>query len=812
MHTACTPHAHRGCTTQVRYEAVLQATCLDTDIARMPAGDLTEVGEGGSALSGGQRARIGLARLAYRDVDTYVIDDPLSALDPHVGQQVFELTLCRLLSGKRRILVTHQLQCLHHAAIDQVAVLSEGRIKACGSYGDVRASGALDSTQAQFVNGTRFEVEAAVIVKASIPSHSATMSSRRHAEERRRCMPAGAVGPFKFIEAEGRATGVIQPATYMAWARAAGWPMLALSVAIILATQLLALLGSVFLLYWGTLPQTEQQRVLHSESLEPLLLWMPWWALLLLTCGFAFSYSELFFRLSLRASHRLHEAALLRLLHAPVLFFDANPLGRILNRFSSDVEFCDSLLPTTTLDVLISSLLVISSLSYCLVVAPWIAAVLLPITPYFMWLRKVSLASSREIKRLDGLSRSPIFGAFAESLSGVATIRALDGMAALVTARFNSLQDANSRTYFHFLASGRWLGLRLDAICSMLLIFGTSAVIAATSLGGGGNAGLLGSALVFLARLADSFQWAVRQTAELENQMVSVERLVSYAQLPQEPPLTTAAPPPIDWPQHGHLLFHNVSMRFRPELAPTLENVCFEVAAGSLVGVCGRSGAGKSSLIAALFRLSEPHGGTIEIDGINCGTIGLHELRPKLALIMQSPFLFAGSIADNLSPLKAYSDAELWETLELVQLKKRVASLDGGLRATVSDGGASLSVGERQLLCLARALLLRTKVLLLDEATANIDTVTDALIQRTVRDQFHESTVIMIAHRMLTITDVNQILLLSEGRVYQSGPPAQLLQKPPDVARVNFSSMVEDAGLTLESFEPSRAVKKAMDY
>ena len=165
-----------------------------------------------------------------------------------------------------------------------------------------------------------------------------------------------------------------------------------------------------------------------------------------------------------------------------------------------------------------------------------------------------------------------------------------------------------------------------------------------------------------------------------------------------------------------------------------------------------------------------------------------------------------------MSPLKAYSDAELWETLELVQLKKRVASLDGGLRATVSDGGASLSVGERQLLCLARALLLRTKVLLLDEATANIDTVTDALIQSTVRDQFHESTVIMIAHRMLTITDVNQILLLSEGRVYQSGPPAQLLQKPPDVARVNFSAMVEDAGLTLESFEPSRAVKRAMDY
>ena len=218
----------------------------------------------------------------------------------------------------------------------------------------------------------------------------------------------------------------------------------------------------------------------------------------------------------------------------------------------------------------------------------------------------------------------------------------------------------------------------------------------------------------------------------------------------------------------------------------------------------GRTGAGKSSLLATLFRLSEAHEGTIEIDGVDCAAIGLHELRPRLALILQSPFLFAGSFADNLSPLGAHTDEQLWQALEHVQLKPLVASLDGGLQAMVADGGTNLSVGERQLLCLARALLQRAKVLLLDEATANVDTATDATIQASVRSHFHDSTVVMIAHRLLTISDVNQILLLSGGRVFQSGPPMQLLREPPDEARVNFTAMVEDAGLTPEAFVPSR--------
>ena len=834
---------------------MLRATCLDADLAQLPQRDLTEVGERGVVLSGGQRARLGLARLAYRDdVDTYIIDDPLSALDPRVGRQVFERTLCGMLGGKRRILVTHQLQYLRDAAVDSVAVLAAGRLTACGSYDQVRASGALGSMKTDdATDGGRADADvdadadadadasAAVLVPepATVQGAGETEVERPQAAEatlaQEQVLGQGGDGaaeaggeaqhgqdiaagePSVLIEAEERITGVVRIATYVGWARAACWPMLVLLMAMLLGAQLLSVLGSVFLPYWGTLAPEAQRRVLRGEGGEwsPLLLGMPWWALLPLTCGFTLLRSELHFRLALRASRRIHEAALQRLLRAPVLFFDANPLGRILNRFSKDVEFCDSLLPATALDVLVCCLLVLASLCLCLAVTPWVAALLLPLVLYFVRLRAFFLAASREIKRLDGLTRSPVFGAFAESLCGTATIRAFDGMATLQMAQFHALHDANSRTYFQFVASARWLGLRLDVICSVLLVFGTLAAVAAKAIGGSvfggdGNAGLLGAALIFLVRLAGLFQWTVRQTAELENQMVSVERLLSYAKLPQEPPLTSAAPPPAEWPQSGRLTLRNVSMRYRPGLTPALRGVSFEVAAGSLVGVCGRTGAGKSSLLAALFRLSEPHAGTVEIDGVDCGAIGLHELRPKLALIMQSPFLFAGSVADNLSPLGAHTDAQLWQALEHVQLKRLVASFDAGLQTAVADGGTSLSVGERQLLCLARALLLRARLLLLDEATANVDTATDATIQRSVRTHFHDSTVVMIAHRLLTIADVNQVLLLSEGRVFQSGPPAQLLREPPDVARVNFSAMVEDAGLAREAFAPSRQLQAVL--
>ena len=272
------------------------------------------------------------------------------------------------------------------------------------------------------------------------------------------------------------------------------------------------------------------------------------------------------------------------------------------------------------------------------------------------------------MKRLDGVSRSPVFATIAESLDGVVTIRAF-GIDDLVLAKFHRAHDANARAYFAFVALGRWLGFRLDAICATVLIFGVfgAALAGHYNIGANStNAGLLGASLVYLIRLAGLFQWTVRQTAEMENVMVSVERLLQYTRIDSEAALTSSDPPPADWPTRGHLVLSGVTLRYRPKLPPALVRVSFEVAAGSLVGIVGRTGAGKSTLIAALFRLAELSAGHVAIDGVICAGLGLHELRPRLALIMQSPFLFAGTLRQNLDPLGAHPDERMWSALEEV--------------------------------------------------------------------------------------------------------------------------------------------------
>ena len=289
------------------------------------------------------------------------------------------------------------------------------------------------------------------------------------------------------------------------------------------------------------------------------------------------------------------------------------------------------------------------------------------------------------------------------------------------------------------------------------------------------------------------------QQTRLATQMVSVERLAAYHSLPQEAALVTDAPPPPEWPHAGEIIAHSVSMRYRQGLPLALRQVSFHIPACSLVGVVGRTGAGKSSLLAALFRLAEPHEGYLEIDGVRTDRLGLHELRPRLALIMQQPLLFSGSLRQNFDPLGEHDDRAMWAALRNASVEAVVRSLPEQLDANVVDNGGNFSQGERQCLCLARALLARTSVLIMDEATANVDNATDALIQSAVRRHF-AGTVLMIAHRLLTIRDATQLLLMSGGALVQAGPPEALLAAPPDSARVNFSSMLEDAGIAPAEF------------
>ncbi|CAM9122992.1 unnamed protein product [Ectocarpus sp. 4 AP-2014] len=372
----------------------------------------------------------------------------------------------------------------------------------------------------------------------------------------------------------------------------------------------------------------------------------------------------------------------------------------------------------------------------------------------------------------------------------------------------------NTRAYFAWVYTARWLGFRMDMVVIIVLTASCFFSVAVNEYSDSVDAGLLGAALVYVLQLGGLFQWSVRQSAEVENQMVSAERVLGYCRVPQEASLESepGCKPADGWPAKGDIEVRDMSMRYREDLPPVLKGLTLSIKGGSRVGVVGRTGAGKSSLIAALFRLVEydRDRGSIEIDGVDISKVGLHDLRPRMSVVPQTPFLFSGSMRLNLDPFAKQSDAQMWASLEAVQMKTYVQSLAGGLDAPVAEGGGNLSVGQRQLLCLARAVLQRSQILVMDEATANIDQHTDSLIQDVVRSSFKGKTVIMVAHRLNTVIDCDQVVVLSEGSVVEAGHPHVLLRDPPASsgtaaaalettasagADATLSSMVDETGV-----------------
>uniref|UniRef100_A0A8C2IM39 Multidrug resistance-associated protein 4 n=1 Tax=Cyprinus carpio TaxID=7962 RepID=A0A8C2IM39_CYPCA len=770
-----------------RYESVLRACALKRDMELLPDGDLTVIGDRGATLSGGQKARVNLARAVYQDADIYLLDDPLSAVDAEVGRHLFEQCICGILKEKPRILVTHQLQYLK--AADQILVLKEGHMVARGTYSELQQSGVDFTSLLKKDEEEEGEKEEAprsprirTISQNSVRSHSSSVLSVKDESDQ---LPAE---PVHTMAEETRTEGTIGLRMYWKYFRAgANVIMLILFVLLNLLAQAFYILHDWWKLDFHSTNITANGTNGTNKNQELNLdFYLGVYAGLTgATIIFGFMRSLFMFNALVSSAETLHNRMFNSILRTPVRFFDINPIGRILNRFAKDIGHLDSLLPWTFVDFIQVFLQIIGVVAVASSVIPWILIPVLPLLISFLFLRRYFLRTSRDVKRIESTTRSPVFSHLSSSLQGLCTIRAFKAEERFQQT-FDAHQDLHSEAWFLFLTTSRWFAVRLDGMCS---VFVTITAFGCLLLKDSMKAGDVGLALSYAVTLMGMFQWGVRQSAEVENMMTSVERVVEYTELESEAPWETQKRPPPDWPNRGLITFDKVNFSYSSDGPVVLKNISAMFRPREKVGIVGRTGAGKSSLISALFRLMEPEGKII-VDGVLTSEIGLHDLRQKMSIIPQDPMLFTGTMRKNLDPFSQHSDHDLWKALEEVQLKAAVEELPNKLETELAESGSNFSVGQRQLVCLARAVLRKNRILIIDEATANVDPRTDELIQKTIRDKFKECTVLTIAHRLNTIIDSDRILVLDAGRIQEYDAPHVLLQNQNGI----FYKMVQQTG------------------
>uniref|UniRef100_A0A8B9PF63 Multidrug resistance-associated protein 4 n=1 Tax=Apteryx owenii TaxID=8824 RepID=A0A8B9PF63_APTOW len=744
-----------------KYEKVLKVCALKKDMELLANGDLTVIGDRGATLSGGQKARVNLARAVYQDADIYLLDDPLSAVDAEVGRHLFEKCICQALHQKVSVLVTHQLQYLRAAT--QILILKDGRMVGKGTYSEFLRSGI------DFASLLKKDEEAE---QPSVPGTPNLKTSRNrtfsessvwsqgssvHSQKDGAVEQPPVENALAALPEESRSEGKINFKVYRKYFTAGAnyFVIFILSLFNILA-QVAYVLQDWWLSYWANnqenlnVTTNGNNGVNETEHLDLNFYLEIYAGLTVATILFGIIRSLLVFQVLVNSGQTLHNKMFQSILKAPVLFFDRNPIGRILNRFSKDIGHLDDLLPLTFLDFVQTLLQIFGVVAVAVAVIPWILIPLIPLFILFIFLRRYFLDTSRDIKRLESTTRSPVFSHLSSSLQGLWTIRALKA-----EERFQKLFDAHQDLH--------------------------SAL----------NAGQVGLALSYAITLMGTFQWGVRQSAEVENLMISVERVMEYTELEKEAPWETDKHPPPEWPSQGMIAFENVNFTYSLDGPLVLRHLSVLIKPKEKVGIVGRTGAGKSSLIAALFRLAEPEG-RIWIDKYLTSELGLHDLRKKISIIPQEPVLFTGTMRKNLDPFNEYTDEELWNVLEEVQLKEVVEDLPNKMETQLAESGSNFSVGQRQLVCLARAVLKKNRILIIDEATANVDPRTDEFIQKTIREKFAQCTVLTIAHRLNTIIDSDKIMVLDAGRLKEYGEPYILLQEKDGL----FYKMVQQVGKT----------------
>ncbi|EFW99141.1 ABC bile acid transporter [Grosmannia clavigera kw1407] len=792
--------------------------------------------------------RITLARAIYSRAGILIMDDIFSAVDAHVGRHIFEKCLTgELCAGRTRILVTHHV-ALCAPRTNFLVELGDGRIAHAGLLSELARDGTLDQDSKSHVETAEEAAEDETVDATAVNSDNSTDSGEADGGSALDKVASRATQPQeperqarKFVEEEKREEGAVRKHVYMAYLNASGgWAFWTGALVFFLLLELNAISRSWWLRIWtGHYQGGDEETVLNLSAMglsalsqrsvvqqsadlqysygldQPVLAGSGsesgshssqyYMTIYVVLAGISALFGSLrcyyVYRGSIRASRTLFAKLNFIILRSPLRWLDTVPVGRILNRFTADFNTIDTQMANSisfggaavirVFGVIIAGLMV----SYFVVL---LSVLLLLACTYFAFLY---IAAVRPVKRLESTAKSPVFEQFGTALSGVATIRGFDKPSVYIERMYRRLDDWSTTTW-HMMLFNRWVGWRMSLVGSFFSVMVAAIVLSSPQM----DSALAGFALAYAMEFAASIMWAVRLYANVELQMNAAERIIEYTELSTES--LEGGSPPAAWPTEGRIEVDNLVVSYAADLPPVLKGVSFDVDRCQRVGVVGRTGAGKSSLTLALFRFLEAQSGSIHVDGIDNSKIKLHDLRSRLAIIPQDPVLFSGTIRTNLDPFDAYTDAELQDCLARVHLTTPVSDSSASaasassavhnsnifddLQSSVSEGGLNLSQGQRQLLCLARAIVRRPRVMVLDEATSAVDMHTDGLIQRSIREEFTGATLLVIAHRLSTIADFDRILVLQDGTVAEYGSPRDLWAKGSDHGV--FRAMCEESG------------------
>ncbi|WJX18358.1 Multidrug resistance-associated protein 5 [Trifolium repens] len=751
---------------KAKYKSVIHACSLKKDLELFSHGDQTIIGDRGINLSGGQKQRIQLARALYQDADIYLLDDPFSALDAHTGSELFREYVLSALADKTVIFVTHQVEFL--PAADMILVLKEGHIIQAGKYDDLLQAGTDFRT---LVSAHHEAIEA-----MDIPNHSSSedsdenesldasimtmkksissvninslakevhegSSDLKEIKEKKKTKRSR---KKQLVQEEERVRGRVNMKVYLSY-MAAAYKGLLIPLIIIAQTLFQFLqIASNWWMAWAN-PQTEGD----EPKVAPTTLLLVYMALAFGSSCFIFVRAVLVATFGLEAAQKLFFNMLRSIFHAPMSFFDSTPAGRILNRVSVDQSVVDLDIPFRLGGFASSTIQLIGIVAVMSEVTWQVLLLVVPMAIVCLWMQKYYMASSRELVRIVSIQKSPIIQLFGESIAGASTIRVLQLLSG----------SACAWNYFQLLYL---------LFCMVLLVSFPRGTI---------DPSMAGLAVTYGLNLNGRLSRWILSFCKLENKIISIERIYQYSQIPSEaPPVIEVSRPPSSWPENGTIQLIDLKVRYKENLPLVLPGVSCTFPGGKKIGIVGRTGSGKSTLIQALFRLVEPATGRILIDNIDISGIGLHDLRSHLSIIPQDPTLFEGTIRGNLDPLEEHSDKEIWEALDKSQLGEIIREQEQKLDTPVLENGDNWSVGQRQLVSLGRALLKQSKILVLDEATASVDSATDKLIQKVIREEFRDCTVCTIAHRIPTVIDSDLVLVLSDGLVAEFDTPLRLLE------------------------------------